>query len=193
MTDNQQMDIFDFIPDPNGWSGRTCQEPIVRLEKECKKDQTSRLSSRKSSESLNRMLPLCLYLKKDGQNLDVSTMKWEDGAWPGSCTMPSGGAFLKDGNGLLLLPTLTDSTQPKCYLEINCGEMPIEPMPTKLSQILEENADPKYQLSARACAGILNRAAKRGKELPEILKMALEAQMNRPIDTLTSDEDETSG
>ena len=108
---------------------------------------------------------------------DASTMSWENGAWPGSCTMPSGGVFLKDGSGLLLLPIFADLTQPKCYLEINCGESPIEPMPTKLSQILEENADPKYQLSARACAGILNRAAKRGKELPEILKMALENQV----------------
>lgn len=177
MTDNQQMDIFDFIPDPNGWFGRTCQEHLVRQEKECQKDQTSKLSSRRSSESLNKMLPLCLCLKKDGQKPDASTMKWADGVWPGSCTMPSGGAFLKDGNGLLLLPTLTDSMQPKCYLEINCGEMPIEPMPTKLSQILEENADPKYRLSARACAGILRRANKRGKELPEILKQALENQI----------------
>ena len=32
---------------------------------------------------------------------------------------------------------------------------------------------PKYYLSARACQGILNRAEKRGKELPEILKTAL--------------------
>ena len=48
---------------------------------------------------------------------------------------------------------------------------------TKLSDILEENADEKYRLSSRACAGILNRANKRGKELPEILKQALENQI----------------
>lgn len=49
--------------------------------------------------------------------------------------------------------------------------------PTKLSDILEETADEKYRLSSRACAGILNRANKRGKELPEILKRALENQI----------------
>ena len=50
-------------------------------------------------------------------------------------------------------------------------------MPTKLSQILEENADPKYRLSAKACQGILNRAERRGKELPKELKEALEEQV----------------
>ena len=50
-------------------------------------------------------------------------------------------------------------------------------MPTKLSDILEEDADPKYSLSSKACAGILNRAQRRGKELPEILKKALENQI----------------
>jgi hypothetical protein len=45
-----------------------------------------------------------------------------------------------------------------------------------LSQILEDSPHPKYSLSAKACQGILNRAAKRGKELPPELKAALEAQ-----------------
>ena len=44
---------------------------------------------------------------------------------------------------------------------------------SRLSQILEENAHPKYYLSARACEGILRRAEARGKELPPILKEAL--------------------
>jgi hypothetical protein len=38
---------------------------------------------------------------------------------------------------------------------------------------LEENAHPKYYLSARACEGILRRAESRGKELPKMLKEAL--------------------
>ena len=37
-------------------------------------------------------------------------------------------------------------------------------------------AHPKYYLSAKACLGILRRAEKRGKELPEILRLALERQ-----------------
>ena len=45
-----------------------------------------------------------------------------------------------------------------------------------LSEILETGPiDPRYFLSARACAGILRRAEKRGKVLPEPLARALKA------------------
>ena len=43
-----------------------------------------------------------------------------------------------------------------------------------LSDILETTAVlPQYYLSAKACRGILRRAAKRGKELPTALQLAL--------------------
>ena len=42
-----------------------------------------------------------------------------------------------------------------------------------LSQILEADAPAKYSLSPKACAGILRRAERRGKELPPLLKAAL--------------------
>ena len=45
-----------------------------------------------------------------------------------------------------------------------------------LSSILQADAPEKYCLSPKACQGILRRAAKRGKELPEVLKAALEQQ-----------------
>ncbi len=45
-----------------------------------------------------------------------------------------------------------------------------------LSQILEENAPEKYSLSPKACAGILRRAERRGKDLPPLLKAALMRQ-----------------
>ena len=44
-----------------------------------------------------------------------------------------------------------------------------------LWQVLETAPAPKYFLRARACAGILRRAEKRGRELPEALRQALEA------------------
>ena len=44
---------------------------------------------------------------------------------------------------------------------------------SRLSQILEENPLPKYNLTAKACLGILRRAERRGKELPERLKAVL--------------------
>lgn len=57
------------------------------------------------------------------------------------------------------------------------GEKPRVPNPTHLSEILESNADQRYNLSAKACRGILTRAERRGKQLPPILKTALENQI----------------
>ncbi|MBO6031799.1 MAG: DNA cytosine methyltransferase [Prevotella sp.] len=52
---------------------------------------------------------------------------------------------------------------PESYDETVCG----------LSDVLEENPDEKYNLSWRACFGILRRAETRGKELPSALHIAL--------------------
>lgn len=57
------------------------------------------------------------------------------------------------------------------------GECPKDGVESHLSQILEESPHPKYYLSAKACQGILNRAARRGKDLPEALKFALLTQL----------------
>jgi hypothetical protein len=47
---------------------------------------------------------------------------------------------------------------------------------SSLSEILETGRiAPRYFLSPRACAGILRRAAKRGKKLPDLLAAALES------------------
>ena len=45
-----------------------------------------------------------------------------------------------------------------------------------LSSILQEHVPDRYSLSPKACQGILRRAEKRGKELPEVLRKALERQ-----------------
>ena len=57
---------------------------------------------------------------------------------------------------------------------LNTGECPSVARESTLSQILVPNAPEKYYLSHTACEGILRRAAKRGKELPKMLKEALE-------------------
>ena len=67
------------------------------------------------------------------------------------------------------------------YTMHSFGESPKEENESHLSQILEEGAPPKYFLSAKACQGILNRASKRGKELPQILKEALENQVSESL------------
>jgi len=117
-------------------------------------EKTSRQSSRKSSGSSSQKPPMCLYLTREsGANQDVCTIKW-------------------GGHGQLLGEYTTHSF----------GESPSEENVSRLSQILQDSAHQRFYLSARACAGILNRASKRGKELPEILKTALENQMNRNSD-----------
>jgi hypothetical protein len=47
---------------------------------------------------------------------------------------------------------------------------------SSLSEVIETGSVPqRYYLSPRACAGIIRRAAKRGKELPQALRLALAA------------------
>ena len=62
------------------------------------------------------------------------------------------------------------------YMMHSFGECPREENVSHLSQILQENPHQKYSLSPKACIGILKRANKRGKKLPEILRKALERQ-----------------
>jgi hypothetical protein len=59
----------------------------------------------------------------------------------------------------------------------NTGESPNDAVESTLSQILEANAPEKYYLSAKACEGIVRRAERRGKQLPEMLRIALEQQI----------------
>lgn len=58
-------------------------------------------------------------------------------------------------------------------LTLNIGEFPNAERESLLSWILEDNVPQKYYLSARACQGILTRASRRGKALPDILRQAL--------------------
>ena len=58
----------------------------------------------------------------------------------------------------------------------NTGESPSEGVESTLSAILQASVPEKYYLSPKACLGILRRASARGKELPEILRLALERQ-----------------
>lgn len=55
----------------------------------------------------------------------------------------------------------------------NTGECPNAVVVSRLSQILEETPHPKYNLTAKACQGILRRAERRGKDLPKLLKEVL--------------------
>lgn len=56
---------------------------------------------------------------------------------------------------------------------VNISEWPSAESVSLLSQTLEVNAPEKYYLSERACQGILTRASRRGKKLPDLLQTAL--------------------
>jgi len=62
-------------------------------------------------------------------------------------------------------------------LTLNTLESPSEGVESLLSHILQGTQDvqPKYYLSQKACEGILRRAEKRGKTLPNALRQALVA------------------
>ena len=66
-----------------------------------------------------------------------------------------------------------DTVLPGESMMLNTGECPNVVRESTLSQILQANAPEKYSLSPKACAGIIRRAEKRGKELPDMLKEAL--------------------
>ena len=127
----------------DSWSGKMSQEHSVP---EIPKEQISEQFLKKSSKSWSRKSPIFLCLKRDGPTQDA-LKEWEmmesPSALPGDCTM------------------------------LNTGEFPNVERESHLSQILEVNPPPKYSLSAKACQGILNRANKRGKKLPEMLEKAL--------------------
>ena len=62
---------------------------------------------------------------------------------------------------------------PGVSMTLSIGEFPNAERESTLSQILDRNAPEKYSLSNKAKAGILRRAKKRGKLLPDMLREAL--------------------
>jgi hypothetical protein len=89
------------------------------------------------------------------------------------------------------MPTVTAETDGALLTEFlthNSGESPSVAVESTLSQILEVNAPEKYHLSAKACEGILRRAERRGKQLPEMLKVALEQQIARVTASSTQED-----
>jgi len=65
---------------------------------------------------------------------------------------------------------------PTAFVTLNISEWPKDASVCLLSDTLETgNVPQRFFLSAKACQGILRRAEKRGKKLPEQLQHALEA------------------
>ncbi|OQA74786.1 MAG: hypothetical protein BWY31_04737 [Lentisphaerae bacterium ADurb.Bin242] len=111
--------------------------------------------------------------------------------------------FYPDFPGSRLPPPETDGEQPDLFATIgatasawhgecwtlNLPEFPAfrSPSPSadgvcSLSDVLVTgNVPPQYYLSRTACLGILRRAEKRGKSLPEMLEKALKAQADSVV------------
>lgn len=159
-----QVSLFDL----GIWSGKTCPERSAA---------TSRTDSeilepcwKKLYASQNRdFLFLDCRTSRSGRKPEGSSAT--DGALLGEHTTPNTGACRSaDGESAWWL-TLTGI--PQGTSSLNVSEKPNLLVYTQLSHILEEDPDPKYNLTAKACAGILRRAERRGKPLPEELKMVL--------------------
>jgi len=78
---------------------------------------------------------------------------------------------------------------PTEYLTLSILEYPSDAVASSLSDVLEVGEVPqRYYLTGTACRGILRRAEKRGKELPEALKSALLAVASQiPLRPSTQD------
>ena len=86
------------------------------------------------------------------------------------CLQRESGRWLTAGTGM-------DGPSPTEFSTAGFGESPSAAVESRLSQILEDTPHPKYSLSARACAGILRRAERRGKKLPPELEATLIRQL----------------
>jgi hypothetical protein len=62
----------------------------------------------------------------------------------------------------------------ECFSSQSVMESPKEPIYSTLADVLESQPDKRYNLSAKGGKGIINRAKARGRELPPLLKAALE-------------------
>ena len=104
--------------------------------------------------------------------IDFGPYGWCGRTCPVSCRLttdgrlePSYGCWSNAGMG-----------SPTEFWTLNTSEHPSDGVASSLSDILETGDVPRrFFLSARACKGILRRAEKRGKDLPEALRLALAA------------------
>lgn len=176
-----QVSLFDHAISSGKTFRAACQVQESETEKTTK-EKTSKQYSQKSSRSSNQMPLMCLCLKiESGQNKDAY-MEWEEMdfpfPWLTNCTMLNiGELHNEDGESAYSLTSM-DTPQQKYCLTLNLSEHPREENHVLLSDILENDTNERYNLSPKACVGILNRANRRGKKLPDVLRIALEKQAN---------------
>ena len=136
------------------------EEPLANLSQsqDLEKDWMTRVAT--------SCLPLVPLLQS------IAPSGWFGRTSPASCPVteaqtlaPSSGCWGNSGMG-----------SPTGFSTLSISEWPSDAAVCSLSDVLETGAVPqRYFLSATACRGILRRADKRGKDLPEPLARALKA------------------
>ena len=120
-----------------------------KTSQECSPPRTTPLAA-SSADCLGSMTPLKL---KTGSGLKQAFSVAKPSEWVIESSMPNTLPWLKGVGGSFSLPCLVS-----------------------LSQVLESGpVHQRYFLSEKACSGILRRAEKRGKQLPETLRQALQS------------------
>lgn len=161
-----QLTIFDIFSQDILFGKMSTAHSVQTTEK------ISAPSSKKPSKLLTKT-PMFLDLRtENGQTQDASWVT--DIQSLGEYMMHNIGECHNAGEDYVF--SLITGGAPHQTYYLNCSEKPMKPIHQKLSEILERHPDAKYNLSPRACLGILQRAERRGKELPPILKQALERQ-----------------
>ena len=170
-----QLEGQESLFGPDTWFGKMSMA-AGPLPADTTKAKTSPQSSKKSSASQSRMpIFMCVSRTEDGQTQGATTLKMAPGVWRGGLWTLNTLERRSGEKGSVSFLTSTDSLRRRSCLTLNTSERPRMDNPSRLSQVLLP-ADRKYLLSPRACRGILNRAARRGKALPPELEAALEAQ-----------------
>ena len=108
-----------------------------------------------------RILPLLTSIGPSG---------WSGRTCPASCHRETDGTLEPSSEGW----QNSGMGGPTGCLTLSTSEWPSAAAVCSLSQVLEVgNVPPRFYLTPKACAGILRRAAKRGKDLPGPLRAAL--------------------
>ena len=139
------------------------------------KGQTSPSTS--SESAMNLSLPLFslrTYPESSPRKIMPSATFWQDLL----AQIPPSSRHLNADGGQTRVWLLAQNEQPLGgFKTVNFTESPNVAVACSLRQVLERNVPRKYFLSARACLGILRRALKRGRALPQRLEMALRAMI----------------
>ena len=143
---------------PHGFSGRTCPAfiPLGQMRRRLLRPKATALLSSKLDKLAARpdlTLEQSLALSNLRKLISPVILTASSPPWSSSCTGSR-----------------------RAFMTLNTSEWPSDAVVCSLSAMLEDSGSVprRFYLSAKACQGILRRAAKRGKDLPVRLREALE-------------------